>query len=289
MVKSLEALLQQRTKFDYIIIETTGLANPGPVAAALWTDEELESGLCLDAIVTVVDAVNIKRHIQETSEEDKSKKLTNEAQRQIAFADVILLNKLDLVDDDAAVGNVRSAIRNINTDAKIIDCIRCEIDLGDILHTGIYSRGRFSSDTEASGDLGAAEPACKGNGDSPCKALGCTDQSHDHAHQDVRTFSYQSHNSFDLDRLRHWLDEFLWENEESADEKEVYRVKGLMHTAGSRNKWVLQGVHELYDIVEGPEWGEETPYSKVVFIGKNLDHEEISKALEKIGQEDLQV
>jgi len=282
MVKSLEALLQQRTKFDYIIIETTGLANPGPVAAALWTDEELESGLCLDAIVTVVDAVNIKRHIRETSEECESKKLTNEAQRQIAFADVILLNKLDLIQDDA-VQNVRSAIRNINTDAKIIDSIRCEINLGDILHTGIYSRGRFSTGMDGSEGLDDADPTGNRNRNSSCNALGCTDGSHDHAHQDVRTFSYQSHKSFDLDRLRHWLDEFLWENEESTNEKEVYRVKGLMHTIGSPNKWVLQGVHELYDIIKGPEWGNDVPYSKIVFIGKNLDHEEISKALAEIG------
>lgn len=92
-VAALEGLLEQkRNKFDYILIETTGLANPGPVAASLWTDAELESAICLDAIVTVVDAKNILRHL----ELDKTGIVTetNEAQQQLAYADLVLLNKV---------------------------------------------------------------------------------------------------------------------------------------------------------------------------------------------------
>lgn len=89
-VAALEGLMDKKDKFDYVLIETTGLANPGPVAAALWTDVELEAGVCLDGIVTVVDSKNIKRHIMECGEEGS----VNEAQQQVAYADVILLNKV---------------------------------------------------------------------------------------------------------------------------------------------------------------------------------------------------
>ncbi|KAL6770564.1 ZNG1 [Auxenochlorella protothecoides x Auxenochlorella symbiontica] len=95
MVKALEALLQQRASFDYILIETTGLANPGPVAAALWTDAELEAGVCLDAVVTVVDARNIRRQLADPPGEGAE---VCEAAAQIAFADVVLLNKVGAAD-----------------------------------------------------------------------------------------------------------------------------------------------------------------------------------------------
>ena len=91
MVKALETLVQQRDHFDYILIETTGLANPGPVATALWTDEQLESTVCLDAIVTVADARNVRRQLEEPPAEGGG---ANEAQQQVAFADVVLLNKV---------------------------------------------------------------------------------------------------------------------------------------------------------------------------------------------------
>lgn len=262
MVKALESLLQQRTRFDYIIIETTGLANPGPVAAALWTDEELESSLCLDAIVTVVDAAHITKHI-ETPNEIVGE--ANEAQRQLAFADIILLNKLDLIDASTSA-TIREAIRNVNMDAKMIDCIRCNVDLGEILHTGMYTQGdKFVSQekNENSGDHLCSD-ACDHH----------TESSHLHA---IRTSSFYCGSAIELNKFREWLDEFLWEKQ---DEQEVYRIKGLMHIQGSNKKFILQAVHELYDIFEGNEWKEnEQKRSKLVFIGKNLNTGKIEKAL----------
>lgn len=267
MVKSLESLLQQRTKFDYIIIETTGLANPGPVASALWTDPELETNLCLDAIVTVVDAVNISRHLSTPNEEHGE---ANEAQRQLAFADIILLNKLDLINGEAC-SRVRSAIREINADAKIIQCIKCEIDLGEILHTGIYSGDKF---------LSAGEP--NGEEEHVCSDVCSHNANHAHKH-DVRTYTFFSDIPLNMNKFRMWLDEFLWEeDEESSKKHEVYRIKGLLHAQGSNKKSILQGVHELYDIFEGKEWEQdEVRHSKLVFIGKNLQDSVISDAIEE--------
>ena len=264
MVKALESLLQQRTRFDYIIIETTGLANPGPVASALWTDAELESSLCLDAIVTVVDAVNISRHLDTPNAE---KGQANEAQRQLAFADIILLNKLDLIDSRAR-DEVVERVREINMDAKIIECVRCDIDLGDILHTGIYSGTsnalHYGSD----------------HSDHVCTES-CEHHSHGHT-SEVGTYTLRYNSAINLDKFRKWLDEFLWERDEVKTQKEIYRVKGLLYVMGSNKKHILQAVHELYDIFEGIPWGEdEERHSKLVFIGKNLDENVIQSGLKE--------
>ena len=102
-VAALEGLMRQRDRFDYVLIETTGLANPGPVATALWTDEELEAGVCLDSIVTVVDA----KHIRKELEAKHADGAANEAQQQIAYADVVILNKVGPRDGTVDKGSVR--------------------------------------------------------------------------------------------------------------------------------------------------------------------------------------
>eukprot|EP00611_Tribonema_gayanum_P020659 TRINITY_DN3812_c0_g1_i3.p1 TRINITY_DN3812_c0_g1~~TRINITY_DN3812_c0_g1_i3.p1 ORF type:complete len:248 (-),score=79.71 TRINITY_DN3812_c0_g1_i3:532-1275(-) len=122
LVTTLETLLQQRSKFDYIIIETTGLANPGPVAACFWLDDALESALRLDAIITVVDAKNIARYLDES----------REAALQIAFADRLLLNKSDLV-SAARVAALSARLRGINAACDIEVTHRCAIDLDKVL------------------------------------------------------------------------------------------------------------------------------------------------------------
>lgn len=279
MVKSLEMLLQQRTKFDYIIIETTGLANPGPVAAALWTDAELESSLCLDAIVTVVDAVNIMKHMKEFNTEDP--KEANEAQRQLAFADVILLNKIDLVGDAEVLASIETEIRRINTNAKILHCTRCEIPLHEILNTGIYTGEKVDLSQEYvpavhQDNLQASREHCS---DEPCSQGTCSHKNHHHQ-TDVRTYTYLTEAPLDLEKFRHWLDEFLWED--TKDEREVYRVKGLLQVNGSDTKCILQAVHEIYDILEGVKWQQdEKRGSKLVFIGRNLDHGKIANSIKE--------
>ena len=262
MVKALESLLQQRTRFDYIIIETTGLANPGPVASALWTDEEIESSLCLDAIVTVVDSAHISKHINTPNEEIGE---ANEAQRQIAFADVILMNKIDLV-NAPLLAVTEQKIRGINSDAKIIECLRCNIDLGEILHTGIYSQVDRCVQYDKNG-----------HGAHICSDA-CDHEDLGHHLEDVRTSTFYCDNPIEMQEFRKWLDEFLWEKIDES--QEVYRVKGLLCVHGSESKFILQAVHELYDIFEGKKWGDtEKKQSKLVFIGKNLNEENIRNAL----------
>jgi G3E family GTPase len=339
MVQALEGLLLQRDRFDYVIIETTGLANPGPVAAALWTDAELESSICLDAIVTVVDARNVLRHLNEERPDGG----VNEAQQQVAFADVVLLNKIDLV-DESALDLVESEIAAVNADVAIVRCENCVVDLKRILHTGMYTGEALLKDEEGeerekkdNNDGGHHHHHHHENDQSDCAAAGCSHPSHSHVHDlGVRTVTLHVHHPLDLLKLRHWLDELLWEQDTyssltagnaaaagagfgarrgvettSCIDKDavsvtpsasasssasaalsacqtqtpapdIFRVKGLFWVAGSANKWVLQAVHELYDVTEGPAWeAGSTCRSKLVFIGRHLDGERLQRELEK--------
>lgn len=313
-MKALESLLQQRERFDYIIIETTGLANPGPVATALWTDAEIESSVCLDAIVTVVDAKNINRHLHEAREGGG----VNEAQQQVAFADVILLNKIDLV-EAREVEQVERDIAAINAEVDIVRCERCAVDLGGILHTGMYSSSApkvpeldpnaslLSAENSNGGASGVGDNAgvemhgedVNGHDAHEHCGPGCSHPLHANGHDpSVRTVTLRVNRPLCMRRLRHWLDELLWEgqtavegtgNDASAGAAsallpEVFRMKGLLHVRASDRKWVLQGVHELYDVVEGPEWPEEQVHSdrgsKVVFIGRHLDGPKLQQGLQ---------
>ena len=321
MVQALEGLLRQRDKFDYVIIETTGLANPGPVAAALWTDAQLESSICLDAIVTVVDAKNISRHFFEVLENGA----VNDAQQQVAFADIVLLNKIDLVGDAKVLEEVETALRAVNAEAAIVRCERCEIDLGRILHTGMYSgvgivvedeveeeeEEEEEEEIEKNGHEHNHRHSCE-HGDGGDAAAGCSHRSHAHSHDPaIRTVTLHVHKPLILQKLRHWLDELLWEGEPTIKIKsentaaDIFRVKGLLHVAGSPFKWVLQAVHELYDVTQGPEWAngsssssgapldttksttdsvlkeQKSRSSKIVFIGRHLDGEKLQEGLGK--------
>ncbi|GAB4820610.1 hypothetical protein N2152v2_007656 [Parachlorella kessleri] len=333
MVKALEALMQQRDRFDYVVIETTGLANPGPVAAALWTDAELESSICLDAVVTVVDAKNILRQLRDqpgrnAEAQPGAEASVNEAQQQLAFADVVLLNKVDLV-SPAQLQEIMREIAAVNGDARVLPCQRCQVDLGHILNTGIYSGtlagpaagpqptplpkasvgdstavpaapqqrdgqatdlaveeaccGHAASEQEAGAadiDTGHHAPACSLHGAGCSGGHGPQHQQGLDAATQVRTLSILlPDRPLQLERLRHWLDDLLWE-ERTPDRPDILRVKGLLWVQGSPHKHVCQAVYDIYDVVEGPAWqSDERRFSKLVFIGRRLDRAALAAQL----------
>ncbi|XP_048360572.1 COBW domain-containing protein 2-like isoform X2 [Sphaerodactylus townsendi] len=127
-LKAIENLMQKKGKFDYILLETTGLADPGAVASMFWVDAELGSDIYLDGIVSVVDAKYGLQHLKE----EKPSGLINEAARQIALADLIIINKTDLVPQEGLM-KLRKAVRSINGLTKIIETQRSRVDLSDVL------------------------------------------------------------------------------------------------------------------------------------------------------------
>lgn len=250
LVQALEQLVQRKERLDHILLETTGLANPAPLASVLWLDDQLESAVKLDSIITVVDAKNLRKQIDEYHRSSSFQ----EAYVQIAFADVIILNKIDLASPDA-VGLVTSnhleelekEIRKINSIATVIRSVRCQVDLDNILECHAYD---------------AAHTAHLG---SLLEGSNSTSVIHDSG---VRTLCIFELKPVDLNKVCSWLEELLWEKKSSID---VYRCKGILNIHDSDQLHTLQAVRELYEIVPHREWHSgEKRVNKIVFIGHNL-------------------
>ncbi len=258
MVLTIENLMQRKEKFDYVFIETSGLADPGPLASTFWLDEELESDIYLDAIVTIVDAKHFKQHL----EEEKPKGVVNEAQRQVAFADRIIVNKTDLVSTEY-LSELEQQIYSHNSVATVLRAERSRVDLEGILNVQAFELKR------------ALEV-------DPHFITCCDDTEHSHEHEhkhkhqhddSVKTVHLRCKKDVDLDKLHIWIGELLWE--ERSDE--IFRMKGIVSVKGESQKYALQAVHSLFE-VEPTEvsWNpNEERETIIVFIGRNLNQEEL--------------
>jgi G3E family GTPase len=243
LIRILSALMRRRDRFDQILIETTGLADPAPVAQTFFVDDEIRDQLRLDAIVTVIDAAHVLDHLNEVKPEG----VENEAVEQVAFADRMILNKVDLVSPER-LADVEGRLRAINVAADIVRTENANVDLDRILDVGAFDLQRVL----------AEDPAF----------LEQSDHQHD---QSVTSVSIQVDGEVVVDRLNAWLGELL-----STKGVDIFRSKGILAIAGEGNQYVFQGVHMLFDGTEGRPWrSDETRTNKMVFIGRNLDRREL--------------
>ncbi|KAG6841020.1 hypothetical protein C0991_002568 [Blastosporella zonata] len=283
-VAAIEKLMQRKGAFDHILLETTGLADPGPIASIFWHNEEFASGLgrdiSLDGVICVVDAFFGKQQMEEDHSEDH----IGESLKQIAGSDVVLLNKADLISADA-LADVKSLIRRINPAAPIYPTIRGDVDLARIM--GISA---FTSPPP----LASATPTPHSHTHTP-------EHNHDHdegrepTHYELRGISSlqvlcPTLSPARFDALDAWIRAVLWENRipetslnEPATDLLVLRCKGLITTEDGK-QYVLQGVRSMYDMMEIEKDGEAdigvSPVGKIVLIGKGLD-ETVRRSLEK--------
>ena len=181
LIRILGALMRRRDRFDQILIETTGLADPAPVAQTFFVDDEIRDRLRLDAIVTMADAAHVLEHLDEVKPDD----VENEAVEQVAFADRMILNKVDLVDEPKLTA-VESRLRSINSAAEIVRSQDAKVDLDRILDVGAFDLQRVLTD----------DPAF----------LEQTDHQHD---QTVTSVGFQIDGDIDVDKLNDWLGELL--------------------------------------------------------------------------------
>ncbi|XP_064386775.1 zinc-regulated GTPase metalloprotein activator 1-like [Halichondria panicea] len=245
-VKAIESLMEKKGKFDYILLETTGLADPGPIASIFWLDEGLGSEIYLDGIVTVIDS----KHCSQQLDEKKQDGSVNEAIRQVALADIILVNKTDLVTKQQLEA-IKSRISDINSMAKMVETLRSKIDLGLILDLHAY--------------------------DSTSRSIPCTQSSHSndgHINDAVRTVTFEVEQDVLEDKLDSWLQELLWEKsgrDREGRTMEIMRMKGVLSVVGETRRVIVQGVYELFEKEPSTEWGSERRINRLVFIGYNLD------------------
>ena len=247
LIRILGALMRRREGFDRILIETTGLADPAPVAQTFFMDDEIASQLRLDAIVTVVDAAHVLEHLDEVKPEG----VENEAVEQVAFADRIVLNKTDLVDESAQEA-VIGRLRAINALVEILPAQRAQIDLAAVLDVRAFDLDRVLQ----------SDPAF----------LTETEHQHDTT---VSSVGIDLPGELDQRKLDAWLGNLL--RTRGAD---IFRSKGIVALAGSDRQYVFQGVHMLLDAENGREWrAGESRGNRLVFIGRNLDRAELNASV----------
>ncbi len=266
LVRIIEGLMRRKGKFDAIIVETTGLADPAPVAQTFFMDENVGARAKLDAVVTVADAMWLKDRLKDAPE----------AKNQIAFADVILINKTDLVSPED-LEELEARIRGINPYARLHRTQRAQIALDEVL-------GRNAFDLDRILDI---EPAFLTADDH--------DHDHDHHHHDhdhdhhhhhgglkhyhdeeMQSVSLNTDKPLDPDKFFPWIQDLV-----AVEGPNILRCKGILSFRNDPERFVFQGVHMILDGDHQRPWKEgEDRNSRIVFIGRNMPEEKIRQGFE---------
>jgi G3E family GTPase len=371
LIRILGNLMKRRDKFDHILVETTGMADPGPVAQTFFVDDDMKDMFALDGIVTLVDAKHIGLHLDDSSE----------CREQIAFADVMVLNKADLV-SPADLDALERRVRSMNAMAKVIRATNADVPIAQVLdvggfdlaravatkpsfltpeypfewagtfalHEGVYdlslrdgpdptmdlvvlplaatehAHDRVASDRalrlwahepahiSPEGEVSVSETAPSTlaldgsgtkrfrlrvpvsgrfgiytqhlpsefdlvlrRGGEAIQPLASEEFAAGHTHdEEVSSVGIHLEGAIDGQRLDKWLGVLL--REKGTD---IFRMKGILDIKGSDNRFVFQGVHMLFDGREDRPWGEERRASDLVFIGRKLDREELTRGLSR--------
>jgi G3E family GTPase len=233
LIRIIEGLMKRKGQFDGIVIETTGLADPAPVAQTFFVDEDVRRNTKLDAIVTVVDAKHLVGQLDGAPE----------AQEQIAFADIVILNKTDLVEGEELLA-VKSRIRAMNPTTLIHETKRCRIELDQILERGAFSLDRI---LEVEPDF--------------------LDSDHAHEHDDeVTSLSLMSERPMDPTLFFPWVQDMT-----QKFGVDIMRMKGIIAFKNDPDRFVVQSVHMLLEGDHQRPWKDREPRtSRLVFIGRNL-------------------
>ena len=256
---ALDNMYDRIKDFDGVLIETTGLADPAPVAQTFFVDEKVVERYKLDGIITVVDAKHIIQHLDDEKPED----VENESVEQLAFADRIMLNKIDLVDEEQ-LQLVESRIKAINNFAPIYRTQNSLIEPKELINIGSFDLERtLEMDPEFLD----------------------TESEHEHD-QRVTSTSARFEGELNVNKLERWIGELMRDKGE-----DLFRYKGVLAVKGVEQKFVFQGVHMLFggDFSEDIGlWKEgETRECRFVFIGRNLDHKALQEGLMDCIAEDL--
>ncbi|MCI4666316.1 MAG: GTP-binding protein [Neomegalonema sp.] len=234
LIRILGGLLDRAEKFDGVIIETTGLADPGPVIQTFFVDEEMRDRLQLDQVVTVVDAAHFLDRVDES----------HEAEEQTAFADLIILNKIDLADAERLAAT-KAKIATLNPHAQLIETTNSAAPIDALIDRAAFDLDR----------LLAIEPGF------------LEEDPEDHEHDDtVGSVSLSSTTPLDARAFSEWMRALVREHGPS-----IFRSKGILAFSDSPKRYVFQGVHMVMDSQWGAEWRpDEARESRLVFIGRNL-------------------
>ena len=265
LIRVVEGLMRRPGRFDAILVETTGLADPAPVAQTFFMDEDVRSKTRLDAVVAMVDAKHLPLRLKDS----------REAEDQIAFADVVVINKTDLVTPDE-LRAVEATIRAINPAARIHRAERADVALDEVLDRGAFDLKRVLAD----------DPHFLDHEDA--------DHDHDHHHHDHEDGHHRHHGEaspihdvtvqsvslrageMDPKRFFPWIEKIT-----QLEGPNILRVKGIIALKGDPERYVIQGVHMIIEGDHQRPWKDgETHESRIVFIGRELDPERLKRTFE---------
>ena len=272
LIRVVEGLMRRPGRFDAIVVETTGLADPAPVAQTFFMDEDVRSKTKLDAVVALVDAKHLPLRLKDSSE----------AEDQIAFADVVVLNKTDLVTDEE-LRDVEAAVRAINPSARIHRTQRSGVPLAEVLDRGAFDLKRAIDN----------DPHFLDHHDHDHDHECGPDCDHDHHHHHDGHHHHHDHGvspihdvsvqsislrggEMDPKKFFPWI-----EKTTQMDGPNILRLKGIIAFKDDPERYVVQGVHMILEGDHQRAWKDgETHESRLVFIGRDLDTERLKRTFE---------
>jgi G3E family GTPase len=273
LIRVVEGLMRRPGRFDAIIVETTGLADPAPVAQTFFMDEDVRAKTRLDAVVALVDARHLPARLKDS----------REAEDQIAFADVVLLNKTDLVTPEE-LDDVERIVRAINPSARIHRTERASVPLDAVLDRGAFDLSRALDNDPHFLDHDDPDHACGPECDHDHDHHHHHDHAHhDHAHHDhatpaaihdltVQSISLRA-GPLEPKRFFPWIEKIT-----QIDGPNILRLKGIIALAGDDDRYVIQGVHMIVEGDHQRAWkDDEKRECRIVFIGRDLDREKLER------------
>jgi G3E family GTPase len=268
LIRIIEGLLKRKGRFDAIIVETTGLADPAPVAQTFFVDADVAAAARLDAVVTVADAKWLAERLKDAPE----------AKSQIAFADVIILNKTDLV-DAAELDEVEARISAINPYARVHKTVKCAVPIAEVLGRNAFDLDRILEIEPQFLEVEAAHDHAHDHHHH--------DHDHGHAHhehashglkhyhdEDMQSVALTIEGDVDPDKFMPWLNGYI-----QTEGASILRSKGILAFKDEPKRFVFQGVHMILDGELQRDWRpDEKRVSRIVFIGRDLKQDEIRDA-----------
>mmetsp|Transcript_102154 Transcript_102154/g.292402 ORF Transcript_102154/g.292402 Transcript_102154/m.292402 type:complete len:491 (-) Transcript_102154:232-1704(-) len=244
LIQTLQNLVTRQInglKLDAVVIESTGMALPAPIAQTFFVDEIIQEYFTLDGIVTLVDSKHVEQHLDEV----KAEGAENESKEQVAFADRIIMNKIDLVPEEADLQRIEGRLRSINEFAPIIRCTQATVSVDNVLNLNAFDLRHHA--TQAPDFL-----------DTSKKTV------HDRS---ISSIGIDVPGEVDMTALQNWMNGILGEESEN-----IYRMKGVLAVKGVPKKFVYQAVHMIFSSTFDAPWAEgEERVCKLTFIGKHLD------------------
>ena len=245
LIETLNRLMNRQDKFDYVVIEGTGLASPGPVAQAFLLENEINQSLFLDGIITLIDSKNAWNHLKDVEV----------AWEQIAFSHVLLLNKSDLVSHEE-LKNLENHVRAINPTAILFNTKNAQIDLNHLI------------------DIGGFDLSNVNLSDNEFLEHGLHDNHHEHE-SEITSVSIACSGTIDPDKFNHWLRMLL-----IMEGMDVFRSKGILNAKNSDKRYIFQSVYMLFEGRFEDAWNNRPKENKMVFIGRNLNKKRLEKGIQ---------